>query len=71
MRTTAKKNIRQTSPAEILSSLTKSLAFQVQMIMWEDRKSQKGRHPGAVGRYGCRIKEIRSADMMRRSGYGS
>lgn len=41
MRTTAKKNIRQTSPAEILSSLTKSLAFQVQMIMWEDRKSRR------------------------------
>ena len=51
MRTTAKKNIRQTSQAEILSSLTKSLAFQVQMIMWEDRKSRRaGRAEGQAPR---------------------
>ena len=50
MRTAAKKNIRHTSLAEILSSLTKSLAFQVQMIMWEDkqyaRTGDQGMMPG-------------------------
>ena len=33
MRTAAKKIIRHTSPSEILSALTESLAFQVQMIL--------------------------------------
>ena len=36
---TVQKIIRHTSLGEVLSALTKSLAFQVQMIMWEDRKS--------------------------------
>ena len=35
------------------------------------RKSRRAGTPGAVGRYGRRIKEIRFTDMMRRSGYGS
>ena len=39
MKTVAKKIIRPASPAEVLTALTKSLAFQVQMIMWEDRKN--------------------------------
>ena len=35
------------------------------------QEEQKGRHPGAGDRHRRRIKEIRSADMMKRSGYGS
>lgn len=41
MRTAVKRTIRHTSTEDILSSLTDSLAFQVQMIMWEDRKSRR------------------------------
>ena len=37
-RTMTEKNTKKASIAEILTTLTKSLAFQVDMIMWEDRK---------------------------------
>ena len=38
MRTKAKKSIKNASVSEVLSELTRSLAFQVAMIMWEDRE---------------------------------
>ncbi len=37
-RTMTEKNTKKASIAEILTTLTRSLAFQVDMIMWEDRK---------------------------------
>ncbi len=37
-RTMNGKNTKKVSVAEILTTLTRSLAFQVDMIMWEDRK---------------------------------
>ncbi len=37
-RTMTEKNTKRASIAEILTTLTRSLAFQVDMIMWEDRK---------------------------------
>ena len=37
-RTMTGKNTKKASIAEILTTLTRSLAFQVDMIMWEDRK---------------------------------
>ena len=54
MRTVAKKTARRTSAAEVLSALTKSLAFQVQMIMWEDRKSGRADTPAATVGTGLR-----------------
>ena len=46
MRTSAKKIIRPASLAEALAALTRSLSFQVQMIMWEDRKSGRAATSG-------------------------
>ncbi len=41
MRTIAMQTPRKISLAEMLTELTRSLAFQVDMIMWEDRKSEE------------------------------
>ncbi|MCR5323681.1 MAG: hypothetical protein K6E85_10485 [Lachnospiraceae bacterium] len=38
MRTTAVKTKKKASVSEIMETLAKSLAFQVTMIMWEDRE---------------------------------
>ena len=37
-RTMTEKNTKRASIAEMLTTLTRSLAFQVDMIMWEDRE---------------------------------
>ncbi|MBR4724821.1 MAG: hypothetical protein IK071_03455 [Lachnospiraceae bacterium] len=41
MKTKVKKDNTKVSVAEVLTMLTKSLAFQVQMIMWEDGKNAR------------------------------
>ena len=56
MRTAAKKINRPASLTEIFSTLTKSLAFQVQMIMWEDRKSGSAGARGLAAGTGAGLK---------------
>ncbi|MCR5767306.1 MAG: hypothetical protein K6G45_02305 [Lachnospiraceae bacterium] len=41
MKTRVKKDNRKVSVAEVLTMITRSLAFQVQMIMWEDGKNAR------------------------------
>ncbi len=40
MRMHTMSKIKKISVVEMLTELTRSLAFQVQMIMWEDRKDE-------------------------------
>ena len=60
MRTSAKKIIRPASLAEALEALTRSLSFQVQMIMWEDRKCGKSGTQGLATGIAAGVKHPRS-----------
>ncbi len=53
MRRNTRKVSKKASEAEVMESISRSLAFQVTMIMWEDRQRQGviNRKRGLSGSY--------------------